>query len=165
MTVSQSLPDAVPAAAVLYKRILCPVDFSESSMRALKHAIAMAQEADAQLTVLHVISHELEIDGSIAAFSSDAGMTMAQFLVERESEVRRRLQEAIAGAGEFCSVDTVLVHGKPWREALRIAAERDADLIVMGVQGRSAGDVLLFGSTAQHIVRQAPCPVLTLRHG
>ena len=60
LTVPCRLPDAVPAGPVLYKRILCPVDFSESSLRALDYATSLAREADAQLTVLHVISHEFE---------------------------------------------------------------------------------------------------------
>jgi nucleotide-binding universal stress UspA family protein len=55
--------------------------------------------------------------------------------------------------------------GKPWREVLRIAGEKACDLIVMGVQGRGAVDLLYFGSTTQHVVREASCPVLTLRRG
>jgi nucleotide-binding universal stress UspA family protein len=53
--------------------------------------------------------------------------------------------------------------GKPYREILRVAAERKADLIVMGVLGRGAVDLALFGSTTQHVVRSASCPVLTTR--
>jgi nucleotide-binding universal stress UspA family protein len=47
---------------------------------------------------------------------------------------------------------------------LRIAGEKQVDLVVMGVQGRGAADLLFFGSTTQHVVREASCPVLTLRH-
>jgi nucleotide-binding universal stress UspA family protein len=165
MTVPRRLPDAVPAGPVLYKRILCPVDFSESSLHALKYAISMAQEADGQLTVLHVVAHEFENTADMADIGYDAGMTIRDFLKEREEALRRRLQEAVAGATEFCSVESLMTHGKPWREVLRIAAERQSDLIVMGVQGRGAADLLFFGSTTQHVVREASCPVLTLRRG
>jgi nucleotide-binding universal stress UspA family protein len=165
MTVPKRLPDAVPAGPVLYKRILCPVDFSESSLHALKYAISMAQEADGQLTVLHVVAHEFENTADMADIGYDAGMTIRDFLKEREEALRRRLQEAVAGATEFCSVESLMTHGKPWREVLRIAAERQSDLIVMGVQGRGAADLLFFGSTTQHVVREASCPVLTLRRG
>jgi nucleotide-binding universal stress UspA family protein len=161
MTVPSRLPDAVPAGPVLYKRILCPVDFSESSLHALKYAISMAQEVDGQLTILHVIAHELE---HTADMEYATGLTVGDFLKEREEVLRRRVQEQVAGAAEFCSVDSSLTHGKPWREVLRLAAERQSDLIVMGVQGRGAADLLLFGSTTQHVVRGASCPVLTLRH-
>ena len=165
MTVPRRLPDAVPAGPVLYKRILCPVDFSESSLHALKYAISMAQEADGQLTVLHVVAHEFENAADMASIVSDAGMTIGSFVKQREEALRRRLQEAVATAPEFCSVESLMTHGKPWREVLRIAAERQSDLIVMGVQGRGAADLLFFGSTTQHVVREASCPVLTLRRG
>jgi nucleotide-binding universal stress UspA family protein len=90
-------------------------------------------------------------------------MTIGDFLQEREEKLRRRLQEAVAGASKFCAVDSSIVHGRPWREILRVAAERQSDLIVMGVQGRGTADLVLFGSTTQHVVREASCPVLTLR--
>lgn len=164
MTVPKRLPDAVPAGPVLYKRILCPVDFSDSSLHALKYATSMAQEADGHLTVLHVVAHEFENADDMASIS-DAGLTIDSFVKQREAALRRRLQEAVATAPEFCSVESLMTHGKPWREVLRIAAERQSDLIVMGVQGRGAADLLFFGSTAQHVVREASCPVLTLRRG
>jgi nucleotide-binding universal stress UspA family protein len=165
LIVPRRLPDAVPAGPVLYKRILCPVDFSESSSHALKYAISMAKEADGKLTVLHVISREFENIPDLPDIGYDETKTIGDFLKEREDVLRGRLQEAIAGASEFCSVESLMTHGKPWREVLRIAAERQSDLIVMGVQGRGAADLLFFGSTTQHVVREASCPVLTLRRG
>lgn len=120
MTVPGRLPDAGPADPVLFKRILCPVDFSQSSLHALKYATSMAQEADGQLTVLHVVEHEFgsktEMPGAY-----ESGMTMGEFLKEREDAMRRRLQDIAAGAPEFCSVKSVSAHGKPWREVLRAA--------------------------------------------
>jgi nucleotide-binding universal stress UspA family protein len=65
----------------------------------------------------------------------------------------------------YCVVDTVLAKGNPHREILRVAEEQKADLLVVGVHGRGTIDRVLFGSTAQHLVRQASCPVLTLRKG
>jgi nucleotide-binding universal stress UspA family protein len=165
LTVPKRVPDAVPAGPVLYKRILCPVDFSDSSLHALQYAMSMAQEADGQLTVLHVVEHELENRVDMAGLAYDVGTTIGDFLKQREEALRRRLRETVAGASEFCSVESLMTHGKPWREVLRIAADRQSDLIVMGVQGRGAADLLFFGSTTQHVVREASCPVLTLRQG
>jgi nucleotide-binding universal stress UspA family protein len=161
MTVPRRLPDAVPAGPVLYKRILCPVDFSESSLHALKYAISLAQEADGQLTALHVIAHEFEYTGEM---EYNPGLTIGDLLKEREDALKRRLQEVVAGAPEFCRLESLMTHGKPWREVLRVADEKQSDLIVMGVQGRGAADLLFFGSTTQRVVREASCPVLTLRH-
>ena len=165
LTVPKQSQDAVSAGPVLYRRILCPVDFSDASLNALRYATSMAQEADGQLTVLHVVAHEFENAADMASAVSDAGMTIGSFVKQREEALRRRLQEAVATAPEFCSVESLMTYGKPWREVLRIAAERQSDLIVMGVQGRGAADLLFFGSTTQHVVREASCPVLTLRRG
>jgi nucleotide-binding universal stress UspA family protein len=104
LTVPKRLPDAVPAGPILYKRILCPVDFSDCSLHALEYALSMAQEADAQLIVLHVVSHEFENAADVAGMVDDTGMTIGDFLKTREEALRRRLQEAVAGATEFCSV-------------------------------------------------------------
>jgi nucleotide-binding universal stress UspA family protein len=161
LTVPKRLPDAMPVGPVLYKRILCPVDFSECSLQALQYAMSMAQEADGRLTVLHVVAHEFEYDSDIVY---DAGMSIRDFLKKREEVLRGRLQDAVAGATGFC-VETLITNGKPWREVLRIAAERQSDLIIMGIQGRGAADLWFFGSTTQHVVRDASCPVLTLRRG
>ena len=81
-----------------------------------------------------------------------------------EEEGRARLTDAIPDRVRAAvTVDTVLTAGKPYREVLRVAAEHRADLLVAGVHGRGAIDRMLFGSTTQHLVRQASCPVLTLR--
>jgi nucleotide-binding universal stress UspA family protein len=65
----------------------------------------------------------------------------------------------------YCTVETILANGTPYRAILRVASEQHSDLIVIGIHGRGAMDLLFFGSTAQHVVRQATCPVLTLRRG
>jgi nucleotide-binding universal stress UspA family protein len=61
-----------------------------------------------------------------------------------------------------CATARRVAHGKSYVEILRIAAEDDTDLIVMGVHGRNAADVMLFGSTTNQVVRRATCPVLTM---
>jgi nucleotide-binding universal stress UspA family protein len=149
----------VPAGPIVYKRILCPVDFSESSLNALKYATSLAQEADGQLTVLHVVAHEFEYPPG----PEYAGVTVGDLLKAREEGLERQLREIVAAEPEFCRIDSLMTHGKPWREVLRVAQAQRSDLIVMGVQGRAAADLLVFGSTAQHVVRAASCPVLTLR--
>jgi nucleotide-binding universal stress UspA family protein len=57
----------------------------------------------------------------------------------------------------------VLAQGKPYKEIMREAGQREADLIVVGVHGRSALDRLVFGSTTEHLIRRATCPILTVR--
>jgi nucleotide-binding universal stress UspA family protein len=161
-------PEAVPVAPVVFKRILCPVDFSDLSIHALNYAMSLAQEADARLTVLHVMMYDLEIEAPemYETVMADRRLTVADYRDRCEKYSRERLQTAVPETVRaYCTVETLLATGKPYREILRVAAEQQADLIVMGVQGRGAADLMVFGSTTQHVVRQADCPVLALRKG
>lgn len=161
LTVPPGQPDVVPAASGLYKRILCAVDFADSSLRALRYAMSIAREADADLTVLHVVPHEFDAPADLGAGNA---LAIAELYQRAEEAAQRRLDELAGDRDEACrDPKSVLARGKSWREILRVAAETDADLIVMGVQGRGAVDLALFGSTTQHVVRGATCPVLTLR--
>jgi nucleotide-binding universal stress UspA family protein len=164
LTVPRRHLDAVPATPVLFKEILCPVDFSDCSMRALNYAMSLAQEADAHLAVLHVMAHELEHAADLSEMTgADEHLSVADFRRRREDSARERLAQAVPEAvAAYCKVNTMVSSGKPSREILRIAAERQSDLIVIGIQGRDAADLLFFGSTTQHVVRHATCPVLTL---
>ena len=160
LTVPRRLPDAVPSGPVLFKRILCAVDFSESSLTALKYALSLAQEADGCLTVVHVLGAEFVGQVGIG----EEHVSLAAFQRQHEEEARTLLDKAVPeSTAAYCKADTMLLRGKPWREILRIASDRQAELIVMGVQGRGAADLMFFGSTTQHVVREATCPVLTLR--
>jgi nucleotide-binding universal stress UspA family protein len=160
LTVPRHHPGTVPAAPVVFKRILCPVDFSTSAMRALDYALSLAQEGDGELTVLHVLPNGYENADVVA----DDRMTLGDFMRRREADMRRMMKEAVPDeASMYCRVETALVNGSPWREILKEAGDRQSDVIVMGVQGRGAVDLMFFGSTTQHVVRQATCPVLTIK--
>lgn len=160
LTVPRNHPGTVPAAPVVFKKILCPIDFSTSAMRALDYALSLAQEGDGELTVLHVLPNGYENADVVA----DDRMTLGDFMRRREADLRRMLAEAVPEeASSYCQVETVMVNGSPWHEILREAGERHSDVIVMGVQGRGAVDLMFFGSTTQHVVRQATCPVLTIK--
>jgi len=87
---------------------------------------------------------------------SNDRVSLADFRTRCEAISRERLDLAISDeARRYCTVDTVLGGGKPYREILRLADERKSDLIVMGVCGRSAVGLTVFGSTTQHVVRLA----------
>jgi nucleotide-binding universal stress UspA family protein len=163
LTVPPAAPDSVPAAQVLYKSIVCPVDFSDASMRALDYAFSLAREADAHLTVLHVTPHEFDLP--LDSSAGDTGLTVGEFFERRERQARERLDEAVhPRAQDYCTAVALVTRAhRPWQEILHVAKDRRADVIVMGVQGRGAVDLMFFGSTAQQVVRQAECPVLTLR--
>jgi len=150
-------PPAVRAATPPFKRMLCPVDFSDSSVAALRFALSIAAESDARLTALNVL--DLPADEELYdAFDTP------EFRLRCEETARRRLDRLVAGeVREFCSPRTRLSWGKAYRQILEVADEEATDLIVMGVHGRNALDLMLFGSTTNQIVRHATCPVLTLK--
>ena len=157
LTVPPHVSGAVPRGIASIQRILCPIDFSRSSGRALEYAASLALQARARLTVLHV----LELPPDLSEFPN-AGIT--EYRSERFKQARMHLSEAVkASLPPTCPVDELLLAGRSYREILRVAAEQDADLIAIGVHGRGAADMLFFGSTTNHVVREATCPVLTLR--
>lgn len=160
LTVPRAAGDSVP---IVFRRIVCAIDFSECSTHALDYAISLAQQSNAHLTVVHVV--ELPPDIPREVHENVVGIrNLREYIALAEQEGRARLTDAVPNdVRASLRVDTVLGAGKPYREILRVAAEHRADLLVLGVHGRGALDRLFFGSTTQHLVRQAVCPVLTLR--
>jgi universal stress protein A len=161
LTVPRQAPDVSPVPP-LFKRILCPIDFSDCSMRALKYASSLAQEADACLTVAHVF----ELEGTLPQNWRDTltPKSIREELIKLEDERREKLAHAVPEqVNTYCKVERVLASGTPSRAILRLADEHQAELIVIGVHGRSAIDMTVFGSTTNRVVREARCPVLTVR--
>jgi nucleotide-binding universal stress UspA family protein len=153
-------PDVPAGSPIRFRRILCAVDFSDSSLDALTLAINMAEEADAQLTLLHVV----ELPPVLSEVPMMPPPDLSRFCETAAADARRRLQELIPEqARTYCTVDTAVVEGRAHREILRHATERQSDLIVMGVHGRGALDVLVFGSTTHHVIRASTRPVLIVR--
>ena len=151
-------PRAFQAATPTFKRLLCPVDFSASSTTALQVASSLAKESDAELTVLHVLDWPEDDEVLMKR------LTEPEFRLPFEASVQRRLDGLITDeVRTWAKPTTVVVHGKPYRRILEIAAQDKTDLIVMGVHGRNPLDLMLFGSTTNHVVRKASCPVLTVR--
>lgn len=156
MTVPPKAPDVVPRGPAPFARILCPIDFSLSSERALEYAMSLAQEAKGALVLLHAI----EVLPLYYDFAPPAVVDVDAWTNEAMRRLRLMVPDAVRSS---CDVREMVARGKAYREILAAADTLDADLIVMGVQGRGAADLLVFGSTTHHVVRQAHCAVLTLR--
>lgn len=160
MVVPRRAPHAEPGAPVRFARILCPVDFSEASLRALEYAEALAQECSAELTLLHVMDASLHLRDYMAA---ERRAEVAQLHAAARAESLRRLRQLIPDRVKtYCHTETEASEGVVYGEVLRAAADRRSDLIVMGVQGRGAFDLLVFGSNTARVVRRANCPVLVV---
>jgi nucleotide-binding universal stress UspA family protein len=153
-------PDVPASSPIQFRRILCAVDFSESSLDALAYAINMAEEADAQLTLLHVV----EFPPVLIEEPTMPAPDLTRIREAAVADARRKLQELIPEqARTYCTVETAVAEGRAYREILRHATERQSSLIVMGVHGRGVLDLLLFGSTTHHVIRTSACPVLVVR--
>lgn len=157
-----TVPPRVSAAArgLTFGRILCAIDFSPASLRALEYAASLAGYQGPGVTVLNVVELLAEEHG----LREDVALETPDFRAELTRAAARRLDDAIPVAvRRRCPIRQMVTLGKAWKEILDVAAEDCSELIVLGVQGRTTADLLLFGSTTQHIVRQATCPVLTIR--
>jgi nucleotide-binding universal stress UspA family protein len=150
-------PPAVAVGKLPYTRLLCPVDFSDSSEAALRFACSIAEEADARLTIVHVFDWNPDDNLLTARFDT------AEYFAAVEQQAHERLEALVTDeARVWCKPETVMARGKPYREILALADERASDLIVIGVRGRNAIDLALFGSTTNQVVRRARCPVLVI---
>ena len=143
---------------MIVQHVLVPIDFSTTADRALEYAMALAHQFHARLTVLHVLHlSPLELGEMEPAMS-------ATYLEEQETEAQHLLQaslERVQRAG--LQGDSLLVQGTPTQTIVDTAGEQGVDLIIMGTHGRTGLAHVFLGSVAEHVVRQAPCPVLVTR--
>ena len=157
LTVPPRAPDVVPVDTP-FSRVLCAVDFSPASIRALALAQSLAGEAGAKLSVLNVLE-PVSVFEPVVATGADAGAVSA----DQRRDVRQRLERLIGDdTRAFADVAEVVAAGKAYQEILRVAQEQRSDLLVLGAHGGGLG-LPTFGSTAAHVVRAAGCPVLTVR--
>ncbi len=158
LTVPPHAP-ATRADDVAVTRILCPMDYSPAAHQALGFALAIGRQRHAAVTVLQVIEWLAEEETRATAHFNVAEYRRA--LVEDAHErLRALITEAAPGRA---GIEEAVTIGRAHQQVVTVAAERGADLIVMGAQGRGAVGTALFGSTTQHVVRTAECPVLTVR--
>ena len=151
-------PHAADASPLPFTHALCAVDFSDSSIAALQFAFSLAQESNARLTLLHVF--EWPSDEA----SARRVLETSEYHRQWETETQQKLEGLIpAEVRNWCTPASKLAFGKAYQQILQLAANEQVDLIVMGVRGRNPVDLMLFGSTTNQVVRQAVCPVLTLR--
>ena len=141
------------------KKILVPIDFSDYSKNALRYAIGFAKHFKAKMFIEYIVEpavYPADFSlGQVAIPTTDVDMTQ-----RAENEMARLAKEEIGTEVEF---EKIIKTGKPFMEIIETAAEIDADLIIIATHGHTGVEHLLFGSTAEKVVRKAPCPVLTLR--
>lgn len=145
----------------MFTKILLPTDFSQCSAEAAEAARFLAERFGSLVVVLHVLDEPATLD------PMSRGEVPLEALRSRMEEFAREnmgafLARHFSGYGNF---DTMLATGIPYREIIGKAREVAVDLIVIGTHGRTGVEHVIFGSTAEKVVRMAPCPVLSVRRG
>lgn len=141
------------------RSILAPTDFSEHSHHALEYARLFAERWGASLHLLNVIEP--------AVFPAEGGLTpigamkIADDMEESANAHLHRMIERPELSG--LTIQTSIAYGRASSGIIDYAAENGIDLIVIATHGRTGIEHLIFGSTAERVVREAPCPVLTVR--
>ena len=139
-------PGGEPDLVQLHRILYC-TDFSDNSEQAFDHAVSLAAEYNAELTLLHVlegVSDSADIENEIAK--------VIESLEKRISPEARKNGTTKA----------VVLIGKAYQQIIELALESRTDLIIMGVRGRHASDLAVFGSTTYRVVQSGPCPVLVV---
>ncbi len=143
---------------IVLDQILVPVDFSDNSKKALQYAIPFAEQFHASITVLYIVEP--------AVFPSDFGFGQMSFPdVEREmvEKAETELQKIVDDLPATVKFHPVVLSGIPFVEVTTYADEHDIGLIILATHGRTGVEHILFGSTAEKIIRKSPCPVLVVR--
>ncbi|MFA6053773.1 MAG: universal stress protein [Thermodesulfovibrionales bacterium] len=141
------------------KSILFPTDFSEGSAEALKYAVEFANRYGAKLYVLHVIYDIAKASGwYVPHVSMDAIYKDIQEGAKKELD-----NFGVNELGGLKNIERLVRTGVPYQEIINCAVKNKIDMIIIGTHGRTGIDRILFGSTAAQVVRNAPCPVLTVR--
>jgi universal stress protein A len=142
------------------KRVLAPTDFSAHSERAVRYACGLAERLGAELHLLHVLSEIIPAGPDPLLMP----VMPPQFYQENEARAKATLQGLLKPDwGRPSNVVTAVRWGSPVEAIVDYAGEQSIDLLVIATHGRTGLSHVLLGSVAERIVREAPCPVLTIR--
>jgi nucleotide-binding universal stress UspA family protein len=140
-------------------RILVGCDFSSDSLLALQYGLSLAQEFEAELHLVHVIEPPLYRD-----LVRPEGKRAEEDQTNLQERLNRKLAEMVPDEARlWCTPKSTLLAGQPHEELTKYAVVQNIDLIVLGVHGRGLVEGLLVGSTTDRVVREGPCPVLSVR--
>lgn len=152
------LAEAGGARDFSLKHILVPVDFSQCSLKALRYAVAYARQFKAAITLLYVVQ-QYYLPGDFTG-----GLDYAALEKEIEANSARELESiGLKHVGKQAPWKALLRMGRPVDQIARVADELNVDLIILATHGHTGIKHVVLGSTAENVVRHAPCPVLTVR--
>jgi nucleotide-binding universal stress UspA family protein len=141
------------------KKILAPIDFTETSRHALDYAVELAVALGATVSIVHVFQP------LVYSFPDAVLVAPPDTAAKISDKAQQMLDEAVDSHQQRCpGISGILLNGSAWEEIGRLAAEQNADLIVMGTHGRRGLPRAFLGSVAERVVRTSSVPVLTV-HG
>ena len=139
--------------------ILVPTDFSDLSCEAFSWATLLAEEFKAKIVIVHVISARAAVD-----MTAQPGNPWESVLEREDNAMSESFQSCLqSNIGQTVETQTLVEVGLAAEKITEAAKEKDADMIIMATHGRTGLSHALIGSVAEKVVRQAPCPVLTIR--
>ncbi len=144
----------------MFKKILCPIDFSEVTGEILRYTAEIAKRFDAEIHLFHVIPN-LNYFSPYESFLTPENLVAIERNIEKE--VSKDFDKAVKAIDPALPVTRVIKTGVTFVEIIDYIREVGIDLCVMGTHGRSGVEHILIGSVAEKVVRKAPCPVLTIR--
>lgn len=155
---SEAAFPGVPLDAIALKRILVPVDFSECSRKALQYAGSFARQFNAEMILLHVVEPPV--------YPGNAPLVVTAMMFD-DADIRelaaKRLSEWRNEISSRATVKANVRGGVPYHEIIQAAEETNTDLIVISTHSRTGFARMFLGSTAERVVRHAPCPVMVIR--
>lgn len=140
-------------------KILFATDFSEASELACKYAVILAKQFNAKILVIHVINelefpiHGIFPDHYVESYKKDMAEAAGKMMKEY---CKKNL-------GDFNNYESVIVTGIPFKAVIQKSKTEESSLIVVGTHGRTGLEHVVMGSTAEKIVRNACCPVISVR--
>jgi nucleotide-binding universal stress UspA family protein len=159
LAVGKEIDRADPGSG--FRRILCAMDLTASSVHTLAAALALAQESQATVTLLHVLEG---VPPSESPYFPAASPAFAALYGDARDHALTLLRKSVPDEARRLVVERVEA-GTPWREVVRVADETRADLVVVGAHARRGLGPILLGSTSSQVVRHVACPTLVVREG
>ncbi len=145
----------------MFKKILFCTDFSENSHYAFTYALNLAKTYKTKLMILHITPEPVHPEQLSIYLPPER---LEELKLSQKKELNEQLQKHYLDKMErFKDYQVMIKTGEPFIEIIRTSKKEKADLIVMGTHGRTGLDHILFGSTAEKVVRKSTCPVLTVR--
>lgn len=141
------------------RRILVPLDFSDTAKKALQYAVPFGAAFDAEVRLLHVIQ-PYSVPIELGYLPPEWAESQQRFVDVAREELDKLCTREVGGRAR---AQVEVREGVPWQEIIAAAHDNHADLIILATHGRTGLSHVLLGSVAERVVRHAPCPVLVVR--